>query len=146
MKCSRGFLTICRRFNYFKDGLFLLFWMLQTCHATGQIYKMHFLQCQARCRRFHPVSWVDLTPHVTASFPGLPKCRSCWSVPLCHSTARLAQLRPASPQSGSSSRLGKAAPQPLLLHARRNGSVNPRWDVLCSSQNEASFKRPKAAL
>lgn len=88
MKRSRGFLAICRTLNYFKDSLLLLFWMLPTCHTPGQIYKLLFLQCPARCRRLHLLNWIDLTPPVTASFPGLLKCRSLWSLPWCHSCAR----------------------------------------------------------
>lgn len=142
MKRSRGFLAICRTLNYFKDSLFLLFWMPQTCHTTGQIYKMCFLQRPARCRRFHSASWVDLTLHVTTSFPGLAQCCSCWSTPLCPSSPSCS--RPLC--SLALLTLGKAAPQAPLLYARRDGSVNSRWDALCSSQKEASFQRPKAAL
>lgn len=123
--------------------MFLLFWMLQTCHAIGWSYKIDSLQCQARHRRFHPVSWFDATPCGAASFTGLSKRSSCKSTPLCHGTAWLPQLSPASQKFGPSSYFGKAAPQSLLLHARTNGSLNPRWDILCCSQNESSFKRPK---
>lgn len=126
------------------NSLLLLFWILQTCHARGQGYKMSFLPCQARRRRFHPVNCVVAAPR--GSLTGLPKCSSCKSILLCHSTAWLTQLSPAAQKFGCSSHFGKAAPQPFLSHARRNGSVNPRWDVLRCSQNEASFKRPKAAL
>lgn len=87
--------------------------MLQTCHATGWSYKTYFLRCQARHRRFHSVNWVDATPRGAASSTGLPKCSSCKSILLCHSTAWLTQLSPATQKFGSSSHFGKAAPQSL---------------------------------
>lgn len=140
--------------NTFKDQNSSCPWLTACFCSSGYCkpvmpqdsYKIDFLQCQARHRRFHPVNWVDATPHGAALFTGLLKCFSCKSILLCHSTAWLAQLSPATQKFGSSSRFGKAAPQSLLLHARRNGSVNSRWDMLCCSQNGASFKRPKAVL
>lgn len=107
----------------------------------------------------------DVFPSVPSQMQEVPPCQLGWFDSTCNLIfpwiARMLQLLehpmvsqpcgahtavPGPSAAWRCSCLGKAAPQSLLWHARRNGSVNPRWDVLCSSQNEASFKRPKAAL
>lgn len=119
--------------------MFLLFWMLQTCHATGQIYKMYFLQCQARCRRSHPADWADLTPHVTTSLPGLPKCCSCWSILLCPAVpGRSAVWLCLTPGEGSTTVPSSACQKKCISE--------PQVGCAVQQPNEASFKRPKAAL
>lgn len=93
VKCSRGFLAICRTFNYFKDILFLLSWMPQTCHTTGQIYKTYLLQCPARCRRFHPpcqLGWFACT--CKPIFPWIAGMLRLLEPPM---VSQLAQLRRA---------------------------------------------------